>query len=1201
MGNVVEQEQISSLIQIFEKLPKEVKASYKQKWKELIEKEMQDQIQIAFMGHFSAGKSSLLNKLANGTILPSSPLPTSSNIVMLAKGERLTRVHLFNGKMYESKDDLDNELISKLCKQENEIEKVFIQRPYFTIREHLILTDSPGIDSTDDDHRKRTESALHLADYIVYVTDYHHVQSELNFSFLSKLRGMNKPIIVIINQIDKHQEDEIPFSTFKTNIEASLTAIGIEKENIYYTTTKSPEHPLNEFKQLEERLNGLVDNKKHLVRKNVLEQAKILLQQMKEDLSKEKAESLHLSLDEWNQLDQLLQNSQQKLSEIEQKLKLIDEDIKQFEAAFDQELDGLLRNANLMPYDTREKAAKLIETQKKDFKVGLFFSKKKTEEAKRNALIQFYEELAKNVESQIVWHIINMAKKYYEKHHIDQPSLLQQILSFSIEFDENMLLDVIKPGAELNGQYVLQYGKDVSNAVQQLCKREAQSLRDHMIKALHKMNQTERERMKQEREQLTVKLMQMSKAIDEKEQFMNEFKQLSDILNGQGTVDNIDIERWKAEHLQKQIMEWNSLQFLISNEKQRKDKKIEKKETERKHEAAKKDQMINKLQKGIEILNETGLEHSANRLKEKLSQIENRSFQIAIFGAFSAGKSSFLNALIGEKIFPSSPTPTTAVINKLTGVKDGKKHGDVEVVFKNEQQILEEINELLAPLSLKAERFSGLREAMLQAMKRTEDEMVQRRLNTFLEGISFYEKEDQKVKWIKADELESFVAKEERSCMIQDVTIYYDCDLTRKGITLVDTPGASSFHGRHTELAFQYIKHADAIIFLTYYNHPFSKGDQQFLDQLGLVKDAFTLDKMFFIINAIDLAEHDQDAEDVRNYVEQMLLSHSIREPKLFQVSSLQALEKKKISKVRDEFPHFLKSFEHFIHHELMTVLIQAAEHEFQQAVSELSDMIKLLELDESERDQKIRELKDQLNRMQELIRTQSVDEYVITFQQETEELNYYVKQRLLHKLPELFKEAYHPGKFTNNTKGEAAILMDCFNEMIEGLNIQLQQEMNATTLRIENYLNGILQKINQNLSDMVAKQCEAVPFSNIEEVQWEEIRIQVSVFPYIQFDVSKAHKVFRNTKSFFEQNEKQKLFDILEQNLKDTIDMSVRAFEEHLARHYEALLKKEIEQLKEKMIQEGEQFIQARLKTLTAPNDVQWMKEKFNELTSLS
>lgn len=135
----------------------------------------------------------------------------------------------------------------------------------------------------------------------------------------------------------------------------------------------------------------------------------------------------------------------------------------------------------------------------------------------------------------------------------------------------------------------------------------------------------------------------------------------------------------------------------------------------------------------------------------------------------------------------------------------------------------------------------------------------------------------------------------------------------------------------------------------------------------------------------------------------------------------------------------------------------------------------------------------------------------------------------------------------------------------------------------------------------MVAKQCEAVPFSNIEEVQWEEIRIQVSVFPYIQFDVSKAHKVFRNTKSFFEQNEKQKLFDILEQNLKDTIDMSVRAFEEHLARHYEALLKKEIEQLKEKMIHEGEQFIQARLKTLTAPNDVQWMKEKFNELTSLS
>ena len=50
----------------------------------------------------------------------------------------------------------------------------------------------------------------------------------------------------------------------------------------------------------------------------------------------------------------------------------------------------------------------------------------------------------------------------------------------------------------------------------------------------------------------------------------------------------------------------------------------------------------------------------------------------------------------------------------------------------------------------------------------------------------------------------------------------------------------------HTGVAFNYIKNADAILFVTYYNHAFSQADRQFLLQLGRVKDQFELDKMFF-------------------------------------------------------------------------------------------------------------------------------------------------------------------------------------------------------------------------------------------------------------------------------------------------------------------------------------------------------------------
>ncbi|WKB34700.1 dynamin family protein [Terrilactibacillus sp. S3-3] len=141
-------------------------------------------------------------------------------------------------------------------------------------------------------------------------------------------------------------------------------------------------------------------------------------------------------------------------------------------------------------------------------------------------------------------------------------------------------------------------------------------------------------------------------------------------------------------------------------------------------------------------------------------------------------------------------------------------------------------------------------------------------------------------------ESHKMVANEKIACLIESVTMYYDCPFTKQGNVLVDTPGASSIHARHTEVAFHYIKNADAdpILFLTYFNHAFSRSDREFLIQLGRVKDTFSLDKMFFVINAIDLAQTEQERKDVTAYVKAQLLTFGIRHPKLFGVSSKHAL-----------------------------------------------------------------------------------------------------------------------------------------------------------------------------------------------------------------------------------------------------------------------------------------------------------------------
>src|SRR5699024_10638627 len=122
---------------------------------------------------------------------------------------------------------------------------------------------------------------------------------------------------------------------------------------------------------------------------------------------------------------------------------------------------------------------------------------------------------------------------------------------------------------------------------------------------------------------------------------------------------------------------------------------------------------------------------------------------------------------------------------------------------------------------------------------------------------------------------------------------YYDCALTRQGITLVDTPGADSVNARHTNVAFDFIKHADAILYVTYYNHAFSRADRDFLIQLGRVKESFELDKMFFMINAADLAADDEELRMVVEYVKEQLVTYGIRFPSVFPISSKQSLQDK--------------------------------------------------------------------------------------------------------------------------------------------------------------------------------------------------------------------------------------------------------------------------------------------------------------------
>src|SRR5699024_6522061 len=264
----------------------------------------------------------------------------------------------------------------------------------------------------------------------------------------------------------------------------------------------------------------------------------------------------------------------------------------------------------------------------------------------------------------------------------------------------------------------------------------------------------------------------------------------------------------------------------------------------------------------------------------KKRKIEDRSLTVALFGAFSAGKSSFSNALLGERVLPVSPNPTTAVINRIRPITDQYASGTVVITYKSANVLTDDLKNITKEFSPQANNFIDLVE-WIKREKMYENEQLSHVYQSYLLAIldGYNDRKDLlgKEEQISLGDFAAYVTDESIAAYIEAVDLYYDNELTRNGITLVDTPGANSVNARHTNVAFDYIKDADAILYVTYYNHAVTSADRDFLIQLGRVKESFELDKMFFIVNAADLAADAVELKLVLNYVEEQLLQYGIR------------------------------------------------------------------------------------------------------------------------------------------------------------------------------------------------------------------------------------------------------------------------------------------------------------------------------------
>ncbi|MBY6035926.1 dynamin family protein [Fictibacillus nanhaiensis] len=1141
---------------------------------ELFLKVAKEEYAIAFCGHFSAGKSSLINTLSNTGILPASPIPTSANIVKMKKGKPRAVVTLKNKKVITFPHPYDVEEIKSLCKDSEHVNNIEIYIESDENAQNITFYDTPGIDSTDPAHKKATENVVYLADLIFYVMDYNHILSETNVAFIQSLLEKGKTVRLIVNQIDKHRDEELTFKAFKENVFESFRSYGINKEQIFFTSVKDPSLPHNDISALIAYFKKIEMNKDQLLLDETNRQINHLVTEFIEKEEEDKNHHSNIS----TMLEDLVKEKQFLLSQINQ----AEITKKEREESLRSGFVKIVESAQLMPYETREKAGLFIESAKKDFKVGLLFSKQKTENERTVRKATFQEKLQESIDAHINWHAENYINDMQKQFSVELPHWEP------VKLKEEILYSHVQSGLSAQGQGLINYCDNIAGEVKKLARKQ---ISECMAAAMSLLND-EQDQQFRANEAIETELNEtINRLKKEKEKALVWEQQKTDLLHVVSLDTTLDYsvdkyeKKYMAHYKPITIEEFKNM-YIDENKMAHPQNEIQE-EIEKEKDVPK---PVLSLQKETEKLYKTasllkplsGFYHMADELNEMANRLQNRSFTMVLFGAFSAGKSSFANALFGESILPSSPNPTTAAINKVCKPDEAHPHGTVVIMMKTEEEILGEINPLIQSDS---NELSVIMNNLLE-----EKEVVSNHLEAFKEGYQWAKNHVNQSITTDLSEIGNYAAIESKACYVKEITIYYSCPLTEKGLVLVDTPGANSIHSRHTDVAFEYMKHADIIIYLTYFNHAFSYADREFLIQLGRIKDTFESDKMFFSINAADLANSEEDKMAVVDHVKSNLQSFGIRNPRLFPVSSKNELIESK--RVNSGFNIFTQSLFHYLENELeQTMILRAAasQRHAQNVVQHMLDETRM-------RLQQEDDYLSAVEKREDVLLAACSERITLPkkqLKQEMKELLYYVKQRVLIRYHDFYKETIHPAA-VQSSKNE---LLESMKELYAKLAHDLQQEYRACSLRLDKWIQIRMKEREEGLIEIASEQQVSLNQPNNHKNLYHTPIIPSRFDERAGTDIKVWASYFKNAKQFFEQGGSNDLKNDLSKRVESEVEMWMEDVNKVLNDHYENLAKEVIDYSRTELSKQVVHYFAELKKPGNLENRISELEECLNKL----
>ena len=232
----------------------------------------------------------------------------------------------------------------------------------------------------------------------------------------------------------------------------------------------------------------------------------------------------------------------------------------------------------------------------------------------------------------------------------------------------------------------------------------------------------------------------------------------------------------------------------------------------------------------MQLAREREHERNAARAQDLLARLAEDRFQLAVVGRFNGGKSSLMNAVVGQALLPTGIRPLTSVI---TSVCYGSRSG-IEVSFRNGS-------------------FPARASIDQLAKYATED------------GNPANRKE------------------------VQSVTVRAPLEVLRNGFYFVDTPGIGADIVSNTAATERFLPDADAIIFVTSFDSPLQPGEKDFLSCVRKYAD-----KIFYVVNKADLLAEPARARTLDGILERIKADSADPDSiRLFALSARDALDAK--------------------------------------------------------------------------------------------------------------------------------------------------------------------------------------------------------------------------------------------------------------------------------------------------------------------